>query len=130
MRLGLLLMGLLAAGAVAQEIDVLPTPQYAERLSIAPALSYPVPLQIAQPHLQIAADTLKGACRAVRFRDGIGGIVLWDYSAAKNPAVELNFLDRLLLEEAALRSQSYVLKTTRDRVFVIGGGREGVLYGV
>src|SRR6266404_3058927 len=110
-------------------IDVLPTPQYAERLPGSPVFAMPVRLHAAQPHLVVAADTLKRACRGIRFTDGPNGIVLWDYSANAKPDIELNFLDRQLLADSRLRSQSYVLKTTRDRVWVVGGGREGVLYG-
>jgi hypothetical protein len=124
-----LLIAMLAACAKAQDIDVLPTPQHVERTSFAPAWTSPVPLELAQPHLELAADLLRGACREIAFVRGTRGILLWDHSAAPFSEVELNLLERLLLEQSHVRSQSYVLKTTRDRVFVIGGGRDGVLYG-
>lgn len=111
------------------DIDVLPTPHYAERLPDSPVFATPVPLHVAQPHLAVAADTLKRACPGIRFTDAPNGIVLWDYSANEKPGVELNFLDTQLLADSRLRFQSYVLKTTRNRVWVVGGGREGVLYG-
>lgn len=118
-----------AACAQAQSIDVLPTPQYAERLPGSSVFAMPVPLHAAQPHLAAAAGTLQRACQSIRFTDAPKGIVLWDYSANQQPGVELNFLDRQVLADSDLRSQSYVLKSTSDRVWVVGGGREGVLYG-
>lgn len=129
MRPRVLLAALVSLCAAGQEIDVLPTPQYAERVSTAPALPSPLPIEQAQPHLQMAAALLKDARPGMPFSDGKGGIVLWDYSVDRNPGVELNFLDRQVLEQGPVRLQSYVLKTTRDRVYVVGGGKEGVLYG-
>ncbi len=125
----LVLLGLAAVAVWAQQLDVLPTPQYAEALAGDLVLAQPVRIEAVQPNLAAAADILKDGRPQIRFSDGPGGIVLWDYSLDRKPAAELNFLDRQLLEESPLRSQSYVLRTTGDRLWVIGGGREGVIYG-
>jgi hypothetical protein len=43
--------------------------------------------------------------------------------------VDLNLLDRQLLEESPVRAQSYALRTDGKTLWIVGGGAAGVLYG-
>ncbi len=128
MKLAILLI--LAAASSTAGTEILPTPQAVEHFGATLVLRQPVPISIAQPHLAVAAGLLKHECPGVSFATSGAGIVLWDYAADSHPPVALNFLDRqLLTEDSPVRSQSYVLRTTKDRLWIIGGGPEGVLYG-
>src|SRR5437867_10191651 len=90
--------------ALCAQFHILPTPQYAEPLAEELVLAQPVKIEAAQSNVAIAADILRGGCPQIRFGDGSGGIVLWDFSLDRKPEVEVNFLDRQLLEESPLRS--------------------------
>ena len=118
---------------LAQQIDILPTPHYVERLegSVHFAPGVPIRVRIAQPHLKTAEETLASGFPEGRFQleAADADVVLWDYSTSSEVPANLNFLDRSLLGQSSLRAQSYILRMQGRTIWVVGGGSAGVLYG-
>ncbi len=115
-------------------IDILPTPHYVEPLDQGLHVEDgAVRVWQAQTGLDVARELLVGDHPELSFPDAKAAagadIVLWDYAASPNPGVELNFLDKQLLDSSPLRRQSYVVRSTGKAIWVVGGGPIGVLYG-
>jgi hypothetical protein len=127
-----LLTAFAAAAAAGGTLDLLPTPHYLEMQGAALRFSAaePVHVLLAHANLEAASEALANGFPDARFARGDPPqVVLWDYSVSQDVRVPLNFLDRQLLADSALRSQSYVLRTHGSSLFVVGGGAAGVLYG-
>src|SRR5689334_11861446 len=122
---------LFTSAAMAAGIDVLPTPQYVEPLPEGVRFvesGQSIQVYVSQAHLKLGVQILSNGFPEAQFVEGPreSGIIFWDYSSSAQPGAPLNFLDRQLLEESHVRSQSYVLRTDRGRLWIIGGGRMGV----
>jgi hypothetical protein len=130
MRLWSSLALLITGAALAEDIAIFQPPQYKEKLLVRPALAPPARVQPTEGDLTMAWELLRGIWPDLKLVESGSDVVLWDHSRGARPSIELNFHDRQLLADWLLREQGYGLCTTANRARVIGGGRDGVLYGV
>jgi hypothetical protein len=126
-------LALLTAPLAVAEIDVLPTPHYLEPLDhvVRFSSSEEIKVSLSQASLKVAMEVLTDGFPEGRFMmsDSNPNIVLTDFSVSREAGMTLNLLDRHLLEETPLRSQSYVLRSDEHTIRVVGGGPAGVMYG-
>jgi hypothetical protein len=116
----------LLAAPLAGAPRIVPAPHYYEPLAKRIQGPFRVVVEQPDPKLQIAAAMIRDALPA----GSDTSIHLWNYSANRQPPVNLNLLDREVLESASHWGQNYLILAPDQRsVWVIGASPQGVIWG-
>lgn len=141
--IGALLLALLAAAqdsGMAGDLELIPTPQYLERLKIRVELNGELPLRLStgatpDPKVMLAATLLREdlEARAPQLKGKIdvaaaadpNGVSISMVDSARAPT--MNQLDHEVLAHAS--GQSYLIKVVSPKEVLIVGAPQGLLYG-